>query len=257
MPDLARRAAELRGELAIFSRQLAEDKRTATAKIVRRLIRKTVEIIVTDIDLAALIGDPNGAAAFEEKHLRDVPKFKSRTELLAAALNEAQVPDGLYLEFGVYKGASINRLAGLRPLVKFYGFDSFEGLPETWTMGALKGAFTLHGKLPPVRRNVELVPGFFETTLPPFVAAHRDRKIAFMHVDCDLYSSTKTVLFSLRDLITEGTIIVFDEIFNFPNWQRTGEYKAFVEFIEASGLQYEFIGYIRHSVQMAVRIKAP
>jgi hypothetical protein len=60
----------------------------------------------------------------------------------------------------------------------------------------------------------------------------------------------------IGDLITDGTIIVFDEIFNFPNWQRTGEYKAFVEFIEASGLQYEFIGYIRHSVQMAIKIKA-
>jgi Macrocin-O-methyltransferase (TylF) len=247
----------MRNAVAIFLRQFAEDARTTLAKIVRRLIRKIFEIIVSDIDIAAAFGDPNGAAAFEEKHLRDVPKLKSRADLLAYAVNESKIPDGLYLEFGVYKGASINRLASLRPLVTFYGFDSFCGLPETWTMGALKGAFTLNGKLPPVRSNVELIAGYFETTLPPFIAAHRGRSIAFMHIDCDLYSSTKHVLFSLRDLIADGTIILFDEFFNFPNWQRGGEYQAFVEFVQAAGLHYEFIGYIRHSVQMAVRIKVP
>jgi hypothetical protein len=59
----------------------------------------------------------------------------------------------------------------------------------------------------------------------------------------------------LRDLIADGTIIVFDEFFNFPNWQRTGEHEAFVEFVQVFGLQYDFIGYVRHSVQMVVRIK--
>src|SRR5262249_4819019 len=139
--------------LAIFFRQLAEDARTACAKIARRLIRKVFEIVLSDIDLAAALGDPNGAAAFEEKRLREVPKFKSRAELLGYALKEANIPEGLYLEFGVYKGASINRHAALRPMVRFYGFDSFRGLPETWTMGAPKGAFALNGKLPPVRSN--------------------------------------------------------------------------------------------------------
>src|SRR5205807_1325585 len=100
----------------------------------------------------------------------------------------------------------INRLAGLKPQVQFYGFDSFFGLPEAWTMGAAKGAFTLQGKLPPVRKNVELIVGYFETTLAPFVARHTGGSIAFMHIDCDLYSSTKIVLFSMRDLMADGTI---------------------------------------------------
>lgn len=247
----------MRRAFGIFFRQRAEDVRTASAKIVRRLVRKVFEIVLSDIDLAAALGDPNGAAAFEEKHLRDVHKFKSRADLLAYALDEATVPDGLYLEFGVYKGASINRLAALRPRLRFYGFDSFRGLPEPWTMGAAKGAFTLNGKLPAVRSNVELIAGYFEASLPAFIAGHKGRSIAFMHIDCDLYSSTKFVLFAVRELMTEGTVIVFDEFFNFPNWQRSGEYQALAEFVQATGLRYEFIGYIRHSVQMAIRIKVP
>jgi hypothetical protein len=180
--------------LTIYSREIAENTRTSFAKFVRRTIRKIVEIVISDVDLAALIGDPNGAAAFEENHLSDTPKFKSRVELHAYALEQATVPNGLHLEFGVYKGASINRLARLRPEIKFYGFDSFVGLPETWTMGATKGAFSVNGKLPAVRRNVELISGYFDSSLPPFIAASKGQQIAFMHIDCDLYSSTKCVL---------------------------------------------------------------
>jgi len=39
------------------------------------------------------------------------------------------------MDFGVYKGASINWLAGLKPDVTFFGLDSFDGLPEAWTPG--------------------------------------------------------------------------------------------------------------------------
>lgn len=243
--------------LRIGSRLAAEDIRTYVAKSTRRTIRKIVEIAVRDIDLAAVFGDPNGAAAFEAEHLLEVPKFKSRADLYRHALEEVTIPDGLHLEFGVYKGASINRLAGLRPGVRFHGFDSFRGLPEAWNAGALKGAFSVRGRLPPVRDNVELVPGFYDATLPPFAAANAGRRIAFMHVDCDLYSSTKCVLGNLRELIAAGTVIVFDEFFNFPNWRNSGECKAFMDFVRDQRLGYEFIGYIRHGVQMAVRMTEP
>ena len=105
-----------------------------------------------------------------------------------------RIKDGLHLEFGVYKGDSINHFAELSPDVTWYGFDSFEGLPEAWTLGAKAGAFSIGGNLPPVRGNVRLTKGFFEHTLPGFVAQHRGEKIALLHVDCDLYSSTVTIL---------------------------------------------------------------
>jgi hypothetical protein len=99
------------------------------------------------------------------------------------------------------------------------------------------------------------VKGFFEQTLPDFLDAYGKKSVAFIHVDCDLYSATKTVLAQLAPMLVEGTIIVFDEYFNYPGWQQ-GEYKAFAEFVSTHDrLGYDYIGYIRNGGQVAVRLK--
>ena len=61
--------------------------------------------------------------------------------------------------------------------------------------------------------------------------------VAFIHVDCDLYSSTKTIFSLLSDRIVPGTIILFDEYFNYPNWQQH-EYKALQEFVDTKNIKY-------------------
>jgi predicted O-methyltransferase YrrM len=237
----------------IWARQLAEDFNTVLHKIARRLIRKMVEIVVTDLDLVRYFNDPAGAAAFEKEHLMDVPTFRDRQELFKHALGEISGDEGLFLEFGVYRGNSINRLARIKPNVTFYGFDSFVGLPEHWRAGSRKRAFSIGGALPAVRANVKLISGFYTDTLPAFVAAHAGKTISFMHVDCDLYSSTKTIFAETRALLAPGTIIVFDEYFNAPEW-REEEYKAFMEFIAESKTSFEYIGYIRTGSQVAVKL---
>ncbi len=237
----------------IWARQLAEDFNTVLHKIARRLIRKMVEIVVTDLDLVRYFNDPAGAAAFEKEHLMDVPTFRDRQELFKHALGEISSDEGLFLEFGVYRGNSINRLARIKPNVTFYGFDSFVGLPEHWRAGSRKRAFSIGGALPAVRANVKLISGFYADTLPAFVAAHAGKTISFMHVDCDLYSSTKTIFAETRALLAPGTIIVFDEYFNAPEW-REEEYKAFMEFIAESKTSFEYIGYIRTGSQVAVKL---
>jgi hypothetical protein len=68
-----------------------------------------------------------------------------------------------------------------------------------------------------------------------------------------LYLSTKTVLTHLRSRIKSGTIILFDEFFNFPQWQEN-EYNAFMEFIDETRFSYEFIGYASAYNSVAVRI---
>ena len=129
-------------------------------------------------------------------------------------------------------------------------------MPEDWRgdsrFDLQKGAFNLNGKLPKVNKNVRLIKGWFNETLPEFVKAHPE-PCAFIHVDCDLYSSTKTIFDNLKNQIVSGTVIAFDEYFNYTGWQE-GEYKAFMEFIEGNHLEFEYIARTEHE-QVAVKIK--
>ena len=190
-------------------------------------------------------------AEYVEHKMMEVHSHADRNSLLKASLSVASNP-GLYLEFGVASGKSINTIAGLTDRT-IHGFDSFEGLPEYWFDRAGKGAYTQQGKLPLVKDNVKLHAGLFEQTLPKFATAYTEN-ISFMHVDCDIYSSTKTVFDVLGPKIKSGTVIQFDEYFNYPGW-RNHEYKAFQEFINNSHLSYDYLGYTRSNFAVAVIIK--
>ncbi|MBV8565314.1 MAG: class I SAM-dependent methyltransferase, partial [Methylobacteriaceae bacterium] len=114
------------------------------------------------------------------------------------------------------------------------------------------GSFSVGGRLPAVHSNVVLVKGFFEQTLPDFLPTFSKKSVAFMHVDCDLYSATKTVLDGLAPMLIDGTIIVFDEYFNYPRW-RHHEHKAFMEFIESRRTGFEYLAYAFRQVAVAIR----
>jgi len=184
-----------------------------------------------------------------EERMARVGSVPDRFSLVRRSLEAVKV-SGLHLEFGVFKGESINYLAGLTK-ERIYGFDSFEGLPEFWRDGLDRSHFKVD-QLPKVAPNVQLIKGWFNETLPGFLAQHPD-KVAFLHVDCDLYSSTKTIFDLLDTRLVSGTIILFDEYFNYPGW-REGEFKAFHEFCSAGQRQYQYLGYCRYGEQVAVRI---
>ena len=149
--------------------------------------------------------------------------------------------DTLWLEFGVFHAETINYISNFTKN-KVYGFDSFEGLPEKWRDGFEKGCFNMNGDLPQVNENVVLIKGFFEDTLSGFLNS-MNRKVSFVHIDCDLYSSTKHVLNNLINFIDNECIIVFDELVNYPGFDgETGELKAFYEFIIENNIRYEWIG---------------
>jgi hypothetical protein len=239
--------------LKIWVRQRIDDIKLRIREICRRQLRKLIELAITDMDLMSRLSDATRSAAFEEQYLRDAASFKHRAAFHRFVLQQIEYPDGLHLEFGVYKGNSINRFAGLNPNVTWYGFDSFVGLPEDWTLGAKAGAFSVGGRLPPVRGNVQLIAGFFEDTLPSFLAKRRDEKIALMHIDCDLHSATRTILTNVGDMLAPGSIIIFDELINYHGWE-DGEYRAFTEFAAHRDLRYEYLAYNRTGSQVAVRI---
>lgn len=185
--------------------------------------------------------------------LENCPKataFRTPKRLFDVALSQVEV-EGAFLEFGVFKGGAINYTAKKRTKQRIDGFDSFEGLPEAWVHNP-KNTFSLGGKLPKVRNNVHLHKGYFDKTLPEWLNVHSE-KIAFLHIDCDLYSSTKTIFECLKDRLQVGTVIVFDDYFNFPSWKDDG-HKVLQEFQKETGLKFEYIGFAYK--ELAIKIQA-
>jgi len=181
----------------------------------------------------------------------DTRLFASTFETLRYGMTAAQ-EDGLILEFGVRAGTSIRFLASLTDQ-EIHGFDSFEGLPEPWE-NMPGGVYSFDGRLPEVPEHVELHAGWFEETLPQFVAEHKG-PIRFINMDCDIYRSTETVFDYVGDRIVEGTVIVFDEYLMNPHW-REDEYKAFQEAVEKYSWGYEYLAFSLFSKQAVVRITA-
>jgi predicted O-methyltransferase YrrM len=176
--------------------------------------------------------------------------FDSQRQLIDFTLREVAV-DGHYLEFGVFTGGTARYMARHIGTHTLHGFDSFEGLPESWSGYNLGSkAFDVKGRLPRVPQNVKLHRGYFEASLPPWLEQNSG-KVAFIHLDCDLYSSTKTVFSLVGPRLVSGSVILFDEYFNFPNWENH-EYKAFQEFVADHNVKYTYLAFARQ--QVAVRI---
>lgn len=204
-----------------------------------------------DIEFARSLNSLFTTVDYVEKRMSQVPSVNNHLKVHDVAVEHISIQDGLILEFGVFSGKTINYLAEKLPNHQIYGFDSFEGLPEFWRDGFSKGHFAV-AELPKVEANVQLIKGWFDQTLPDFKAKN-NRKLAYLHVDCDLYSSTQTIFNILKDNIVEGTVIVFDEYFNYPGWME-GEFKAFQEFLEETGKEYKYLTYNSKHEQVAVVI---
>ena len=197
-----------------------------------------------DIDATA------DSAAFVREHMPKVPVFWHPHETLRFALGEVEGA-GLALEFGVASGTTLKMIAAaLSEDFRVVGFDTFEGLPEVWRTGFPAGEFAQEA-IPEVP-EAELVAGLFEDTLPAFLAGCDDA-VRFLHLDADLYSSTKTVLDLVGDRLQPGAVLVFDEFFNFPGWQHH-EYLAWTEFVAQSGRSFEYLAYTGHNEQVVIRL---
>jgi hypothetical protein len=172
--------------------------------------------------------------------LSSIPKI-DREPLKYVFEKDLVLKEGLWLEFGVFSGKSINYFSQFTDK-NIYGFDSFEGLPEKWDRPDInfhKGFFKVN-LLPQVRKNVKLIKGWFNETLPYFMEEHKE-PITFIHIDCDLYSSTKTIFDLLGKKICNGCVIVFDELINYPNFH-LNEWKAWEEFVKEYEIEFEWIG---------------
>jgi hypothetical protein len=162
------------------------------------------------------------------------------------------------LEFGVFEGKSLRKIVNmLDDSFKIYGFDSFVGLPENWEETICdKGFFNLNGDIPDIP-GAKMLSGWFEETIPVYL--QEAQPIGLLHVDCDLYSSTVTILESLREFIVKDTIIVFDEWLYTKLDNKKGnihEQRAFIEWVKKYDIRYEFELFedYEHDERMIVRI---
>jgi hypothetical protein len=187
----------------------------------------------------------------------------------AGSIHAPELVEGDYLEFGVYNGYSlINAYHCLKNVyaaaqvktdgrtatdivkirqvwerMRFFAFDSFEGLPEIQGFDAQGNDFAIGKYTYPeallrenlVKQGVPLakvvtVPGWFDKTCSAeTIGKFGIKSAAIIHVDCDLYSSAKTVLEFVKPLLVDGTIIIFDDWFCFRGNPNLGEQRAFAE----------------------------
>jgi O-methyltransferase len=162
-----------------------------------------------------------------------------------------------YLEFGVYRGDSIIYWTQLNrdQNSRFFGFDSFEGLPEDWegfSGVALKGSFGVGGRIPQVNDpRVEFVKGYFQTVLPDFLKGFAAKNRLIVHCDADLYTSTLCVLVSLNQVMVPGSIVLFDEFSTVSH-----EFRAFRDYTKSFMRDYKLLAasnpfYTQVAIEMA------
>jgi hypothetical protein len=197
--------------------------------LLQRALDETVDYITSDMSEALIRKDAFGVLSYASEHV---------------------TIDGLFLEFGVRSGGTINHIARRHPGQTVHGFDSFEGLPEPWSGYTLEAGAFSGEDLPSVAGNVELHVGWFDDTLPAFLESHRG-DVAFVHIDSDIYSSAKTILDNLTPRIRPGTIIVFNEYFNYPNWKQH-EFRAFQEFCAANDVEYRYLCWAMYEVAVEI-----
>lgn len=167
------------------------------------------------------------------------PLFK-----VIADINNSNKQHGLCLEFGVWNGLTISYINEKLPNWNIYGFDSFEGLPESWNRSDdsryIKGYFSLNGQPPILHNNINIVKGWFDITLPDWISCSKHNQVDLLHIDCDIYSSTKCVLDNCVSLIKKDTIIVFDELISYCDFEQH-EIKALYEFIKKTNLNFKIL----------------
>lgn len=145
-----------------------------------------------------------------------------------------------YLEFGVYQGASIREWTQIHqnPESRFYGFDSFQGLPEDSATWGEKGRFNVNGVIPDVADpRCSFVAGWFHETVPSFLQTTVLNRQVVMNVDSDLYPSVLYPLTTLDSHLGQGAIIIFDE-FSIADH----EFRAWIDYTSAYRRTYEVVG---------------
>lgn len=154
-----------------------------------------------------------------------------------------------YFEFGVHSArtfsAAVNASKALKMAgTRFYAFDSFSGLPETFSQndGIFKQGTFKTKRIDFIKKlkkktcfnyadRLTIVEGFYCDTLTPVLCQDMP-SAGVVHIDVDLYSSCRDVLKFITPLLVNGTVLLFDDLYTFPVCPPQGEALAIKEFLE-------------------------
>lgn len=209
-----------------------------------------IETFVYFVKFSKWIRDVKPPILDNKKVEKDITK---RRFLLHQKIVQNEALDGeiIYLEFGVASGTSLKWWVNFNnhPSSEFYGFDTFEGLPEAWFSNK-KGDFDQSGKFPDIKDSrLGFVKGLYQDTLFNFLDTHKINKRKVVHIDADLYSSTLFVLTTLHRFLKKGDIIIFDDF-----GYLMGEFRALEHYSHSFYAKYEVIGSVNTYAQVAIKI---
>lgn len=179
--------------------------------------------------------------------------FSSRERLFEAVAHNIEDRAVLYLEFGVWQGASMQKWSTLlkHPESSLHGFDSFVGLPEDWISGFSKGHFTTGGLMPKFDDpRVRFIKGWFHESLPNYSLPPHD--VLVVSIDSDLYLPARYVLDFLAPHFRRGDLLYFDE-FHIPH----DEARAFRELTRNTGAVFSLVGAVKEFVGVVFKCEEP
>jgi O-methyltransferase len=213
--------------------------------------------------MARFIGNFSDLSIWINKHNKAVPfndfykpkrTYTDREKLYkyVAEQNNLQNNPVQYYEFGVASGTSFKwwLKENTNPASVFYGFDTFEGLPEDWHY--FKKGDMSHS-IPALNdERASFIKGLFQDTFLKFLKTNppAGTSTKILHMDADLYSSTLFVLTAITPYLNDGDIIFFDE-FNVANH----EFAAWNDYVRSYYVQYEVLGAVNNYYQIALKFK--
>jgi len=171
------------------------------------------------------------------------PRSLKRLLFMDELYREALAVHGIIMEFGTRFGRNIAIFDGLRAIYEPFNvrrdlvcFDTFEGFPSIHTYDGVDPMIVPGGLATPPgyereledimvqRQELDPLPDLKRFTilkgdapeqLAVYLQAHPQTIVALAYFDMDIYAPTKNCLELLKNHVTKGTVIGFDELCSF------------------------------------------
>jgi hypothetical protein len=167
------------------------------------------------VPFTEMLNDNARFVAKRRERFSTCPEFQDRLSLYRHLAKMIDEPID-YFEFGVWQGASIKEWASLNSHAgsRFFGFDTFEGLPEDWDALHPKGTFSTNGQIPKTDdARIRFTLGLFQDTLRGFIEhTPPKQRLANPEIRKEIDEGLAARGFSVSDVVARAYIEAASEI---------------------------------------------